>query len=276
MIPSFYKISYMIKKHFSLASKQLVMNWATLSLNNHLHATWHGSNQVTDHCRVQLLPNLLQDVAILLDRPLGLRQCTMEGGEALVELDLQHLPDIFDGVEIRRLRWPAHHFDLFLSKKVSDVSGSIAWGFILHEDKVIWVSDNNCIFINHSKNIIFEEQQALSKDFDILLATDATGATNDEWTKLVPAETTPDHYANSFRLERRTKAGWEEPGSSEDHRLMRIEADLDTGFIGPNNVPPLFNCPILMLQCPLQMRRHMMRCEMGFHTSNALVDTEFF
>ena len=195
-----------------------------------------------------------------------------------MELDLQHLPDIFDGVEIRRLRRPAHHFDLFLSKKVGDISSSVTWGSILHEDKVIWVSDNNCIFINHSKNIVFEGQQAFSKDFDILLATDATGATDDEWTKFVPAETTPDYYADSFRLERRMKAGWEElfAGSSEDYRLMRIEADLDAGFIGPNNVPPLFNYSILMLQCPLQTCRHMVRCEMGFRMSNMLVDTEFF
>ena len=58
--------------------------------------------------------------------------------------------------------------------------------------------------------------------------------------------------------------------------MTRIEADLDAGFIGPNNIPPLLNSPILMLQCPLETCDYVLRCEMWFGTSNTLIDTKFF
>ena len=73
------------------------------------------------------------------------------------------------------------------------------------------------------------------------------------------------------------KACWKEyfTRSSEDHSLMRIKADLNIGFVEPNNIPPLLNYSILILQCLFQTCSHMLRCEVGFCISNLLIDVEF-
>jgi hypothetical protein len=97
---------------------------------------------------------------------------------------------------------PFHDGNVVLGQEIEDRTSFVTWSIVLHEDKGVFICNlDGFTIIREFQDIINQGKQSIVQNIFILVCSDPSFITDNQWAQSIASETRPHHHPNMFPLE---------------------------------------------------------------------------